>query len=329
MDTIFDKKHQLGLGGVPIGTGFAELSDQQAEDTLRKAWDVGIRYYDTSPWYGLSKSEARFGAFLQEQERSSYLLSSKTGRLLEPVEPVDVPPTMWKEPFPFDFQHDYTADGTKRSIEESLQRMEIDYLDIVFVHDLSEDQLGDRYPYFFKQAQEGAFQVLSDYRSQGIIKGWGLGVNRIEPIIDCLEVAEPNVCLSAKQYSILEHEDAVDRLLPALNARGVKLIAGAPYNSGFIAGRERYNYKEYIPKGMSEKRNRIADIAASYGTDILSAALQFVLASDTFLSVIPGASSAAQVADNMRAVQATIPVDFWRELKQEGLIYADAQVPVA
>lgn len=328
MADLFEEKHRLGLGGVAIGTGFEKLSDVQAQEVLKKAWELGIRYYDTSPWYGLTKSEARFGEFLKEQKRMDYLISSKIGRLFTPVIPEAVPPTMWKNPFPFDFKHDYTADATKHSIEDSLLRMDLDHLDIVFVHDLSEEQVGDRYDYYFKQAEKGAFKVLSDYRAQGIIKGWGMGVNTIEPILDCLEVADPDICLSATQYSILQHEDAVDRLLPAVKSRGIKLVSGAAYNSGFVCGRGRYNYKEVIPKGMIEKRDRIAQVGARHGVDIIAIALQFVLAAEAFVSVIPGASTAKQVEDNVNGLHKDIPAQLWQELKEEGLIYKDAPVPL-
>ncbi|WP_294309120.1 aldo/keto reductase [uncultured Chryseobacterium sp.] len=216
---------------------------------------------------------------------------------------------------------------SKRSIEESLERTRLSHIDIVYVHDLSEDQVGDRYPYFLKQARAGAFKVLSKLRDQGVIKAWGMGVNKIEPILDCLESADPDICLSATQYSILEHEEAVDRLLPAVKKAGVKLVSGAGYNSGFINGRPRYNYKDVIPKGMKEKREKIAEIAKRYGTTITHAALQFVLAADEFVSIIPGASKPEQVEDNVKAWKENIPSDFWKELKSEGLIYEKVQVP--
>lgn len=161
---------QLGLGGVPIGTAFEKISDQLAHDILAEAWDQGIRYYDTSPWYGLTKAERSFGAFLKDKPREDFVFSTKVGRLFHKVEEGQVPPTMWQDPLPYDFEHQYTADAVKRSIEESLERTGLDAIDIVFIHDLSEDQVGDRYPYFLKQAAEGAFKVLSDYRRQGIIK---------------------------------------------------------------------------------------------------------------------------------------------------------------
>ncbi|WP_434978629.1 aldo/keto reductase [Daejeonia sp. YH14] len=326
-NTILKKEHELGLGGVAIGTAFDTITDERAHDILEAAWNDGIRYYDTSPWYGLTKSEDRFGKFLSTKNREEFVFSTKIGRLFTPVAKEDVPPVMWKDPYNFDYRHDYTADGTKRSIEESLKRTGLDHIDIVFVHDLSEDQVGDRYDYFLKQAKEGAFKVLSDLRSRGVIKAWGMGVNKIEPILDCIGAADPDICLSATQYSILEHEDAVDRLLPAVKKAGVKLVSGAGYNSGFIAGRDRYNYKNVIPKGMTEKRDKIAEIAKKYDTDIITAALHFVLAADEFAAIIPGASSTEQVAKNVNAWKSEIPTDFWKELKAEGLIYEKAQVP--
>ena len=326
-NTILKKEHELGLGGVPIGTAFEDVSNEQSQKVLQEAWDRGIRYYDTSPWYGLTKSERRFGEFLKDKKREDFVFSTKVGRLFTPVSKSEVPPTMWKNPLDFDFKHIYTADAVKKSIEDSLERTGLDYIDIIYIHDLSEDQVGDRYDYFLKQAKEGAFKVLSKLRDEGVIKAWGMGVNKIEPILDCIDAADPDICLSATQYSILEHEDAVDRLLPAVKKAGVKLVSGAGYNSGFIAGRNRYNYKEVIPKGMTEKRDRIAEIAKKYNTDIITAALHFVLAADEFASIIPGTSKTTQVRDNVKAWKAEIPVDFWKELKSEGLIYEKAQIP--
>lgn len=322
-----EEKHKLGLGGVAIGTAFENITDGQAHQILQQAWDLGIRYFDTSPWYGLTKSERRFGDFLSKKNREEFLFSTKVGRLFNKVAKEDVPPTMWKNPLPFDYYHDYSADATKKSIEDSLKRTGLDTLDIVFVHDLSEDQVGDRYDYHMEIAKNGAFKILSDYRSQGIIKGWGMGVNKIGPILDCMDVADPDICLSATQYSILEHEEAVDRLLPAVKKNGVKLVSGAGYNSGYIAGRERYNYKENIPKGMAEKRARIAAIAKKHGIDSITAAMHFVLAADAFVAIIPGSSTTAQVRDNVNAYQTKVPIAFWRELKDEKLIYEKAQTP--
>ena len=323
----FKLSHQLGLGGVAIGTGFEDIGDEQARSILNEAWNLGVRYYDTSPWYGLTKSERRFGEFLREKNHDEFVFSTKVGRLFRKVTEAETPLTMWKAPLAYDYEHDYTGDAVMRSIDESLERTGLGHIDIVYVHDLSEDQVGDRYDYYMEQAREGAFKVLSNYRDQGIIKAWGMGVNKIEPILDCLKYADPDICLSATQYSIIEHEDAIDRLLPAVKRARVQLVSGAGFNSGFITGRHRYNYKPEIPKGLTPKRDRIAQIAKDHGTDIVAAALQFVLASQSFVSVIPGASQPAQVADNVRAVNAKIPRAFWDQLIGEGLIYAKAEVP--
>ncbi|PRD57126.1 aldo/keto reductase [Sphingobacterium gobiense] len=326
-DIVLKKEHELGLGGVPIGTAFENITDDQSQKILQEAWDLGIRHYDTSPWYGLTKSERRFGEFLKDKNREDFVFSTKVGRLFTPVPESEVPPTMWKNPLNFDFKHMYTADAVKKSIEDSLERTRLDYIDIVYIHDLSEDQVGDRYIYYLKQAKEGAFKVLSKLRDEGVIKAWGMGVNKIEPILDCIEAADPDICLSATQYSILEHEDAVDRLLPAVKKAGVKLVSGAGYNSGFIAGRDRYNYKDVIPKGMTEKRDKIEEIAKKYDTDMITAAIHFVLTCEEFVAIIPGASSTDQVKSNVRSWKSEIPVDFWKELKSEGLIYEKAQTP--
>ena len=326
-NNILKKKHELGLGGVAIGTAFENISDEASYEILQKAWDLGIRYYDTSPWYGLTKSERRFGEVLKTKPREDFVFSTKIGRLFNEVNADNVPPTMWKNPLPYDYKHDYSADATKRSIEASLKRTGLDFIDIVYVHDLSEDQVGDRYSYHLEIAKNGAFKLLSDYRRQGIIKAWGMGVNKIRPILDCMEFADPDICLSATQYSILDHEEAVDRLLPAVRKNNVKLVSGAGFNSGFIAGRNRYNYKEYIPKGMIEKRDRIQKIALKYNTNIISLALQFVLAAQEFISIIPGASKIEQIEDNIKSWNENIDPDCWRELKQASLIYDKAQIP--
>lgn len=325
---ILKEKHALGLGGVAIGTAFDEISDEQAKKVLETAWNEGIRYYDTSPWYGLTKSERRFGNFLKDKNREDFVFSTKVGRLFTEVPEHQVPPTMWKAPLNYDFKHDYTEDAIKRSIEESLKRTSLGHLDIVYVHDLSEDQVGDRYPYFLEQARKGAFKTLSKLRDEGIIKAWGMGVNKIEPILDCIESSDPDICLSATQYSILEHEDAVDRLLPAVKKAGVKLVSGAGYNSGYISGRNRYNYKDVIPKNIAGKKLKIIEIAKKYNVDIVHAALQFVLASKEFVSIIPGASKPEQVIDNVKGYKKDIPKEFWADLLEQKIIYDKAELPL-
>lgn len=324
---ILKKEHEVGLGGVPIGTAFENITDKQAEDILTGAWAAGVRHYDTSPWYGLTKSERRFGEFLKTKNRGEFIFSTKVGRLFEPVSESEVPPVMWKNPLHYNFRHDYTSDAVMRSIEESLERTGLDYIDIIYIHDLSEDQVGDRYKFFMEQAKNGAFKTLSKLRDEGVIKAWGMGVNKIEPILECIKDADPDICLSATQYSILEHDDALEYLLPAVKKAGVSLVSGAGYNSGYIAGRNRYNYKEQIPVKIAEKKKKMDTVAKKHHVDLVHAALQFVLAADAFAAIIPGASTPQQVTDNVKARTTEIPKGFWDDLRAEELIHKNVETP--
>lgn len=312
--------YRLGLGGVAIGNGFKPTTDAQAQETLEAAWAAGVRYYDTSPWYGLGLSERRFGHLLHNQKRDEYVLSTKVGRLLKPTR--TLAQTMWKEPSPFSYEYDYSAAGVRRSIEDSLQRLGISSIDIVFIHDLSPDNgdMGERWPEYFDTAVEGGMPELTRMREEGLIKAWGFGVNRIEPCLRALEVADPDIFLSATQYSLMYHEDALNRLFPACDRRGVSIVVGAPLNAGFLAGRDRYDYRGQMPEGFMAKRERIRALAAEYGTDLRTAA-------PTVSAIIPGAREPQQVAENVASMQAEIPADFWTELKSEGLIAENAPVP--
>lgn len=316
---------RFGLGGVAIGTGFAPLTGGQSDEVMRAAWDAGVRYFDTSPWYGLGLSERRMGHFLADRQRDDYVLSTKVGRTLTPTD--KVPKVMWTAPSPFDFRYDYTADGTRRSIEDSLQRTGLSRVDVVFIHDLSPDHFGERWTEQFDVAAKGAIPALTRLRDEGVIKAWGFGVNDVEPCLRALEVADPDVFLLATQYSIVHHEDALNRLFPQVERRGVSLVIGAPFNSGFLAGRERYNYKPEVPPAVRRRAERIAAVAKEHGTDLRTAALQFCASPSVVSSVIPGASSGAQVIGNAVSMATRPPAEFWAALKRERLIAANAPTP--
>ncbi|MBT1709403.1 aldo/keto reductase [Fulvivirgaceae bacterium PWU5] len=323
----FKPSLRYGLGGVAIGNAFRPTTEIQAQQTLEGAWDAGVRYFDTSPWYGLGLSERRFGHFLHTKKRDEYVLSTKIGRILTGSK--DVPKTMWIEPSPFKYAYDYSAAGTRRSIEDSLQRLGIESIDIVYIHDLSPDNedMKDKWTEYFKTAQNGAMKELTKMREEGLIKAWGLGVNTIDPILKTLEVADPDIFLSATQYSLISHEDAVNRLFPAVEKKGVSLVMGAPLNSGFLAGIDRYNYKSEIPPGFREKRERLSKLAEQHGTDLRTAALQFAAAPSVVAAVIPGTRSAIQARENVESMKVKIPAEFWAALKKEKLIVASAPVP--
>jgi D-threo-aldose 1-dehydrogenase len=203
----------------------------------------GVRYYDTSPWYGLGLCERRFGNFLHTKDRRDYVLSSNVGKLLKASRQNSAKEYFSFTPSPNNLVFDYTANGVKRSIEDSLQRLGLDELDIVFVHDLSPDNpyLPSAWEEQFEIARKGAFPALTRMREEGIIKDWGLGVNTPEPIMKLLDVADPDVCLLASQYSLIDHEHALHQVFPAARAKGVSFVVGSSLNAGFISGSQRYN----------------------------------------------------------------------------------------
>ena len=318
---------RLGQGGAPIGGSTnLEMSDEEARLTLENAWASGMRYYDTSPWYGLGLSERRFGHMLHRKSRDSYVLSSKVGRLLKAADqPAD---TMWANPDSFDYTYDYSASATRRSIEDSLQRMGVSSLDIVFIHDLSPDNkdMGNNWTEYFAEAAKGAMPELTKMREEGIIKAWGFGVNTLPPILKALEQGDPDIFLAACQYTMMDHQESLEKLFPACDKQGVSIVVGSPLNNGFLAGADRYNYGDTIPAGFKEKRARMEKIAKAYGIDLRTAALQFCAAPETVSSVIPGARKAHQPAENVKSMRVKIPADFWNELKAEELISESAPV---
>ncbi len=327
---IFGEK-RFGLGGVPFGNEFAYVTDDVAYATIEAAWEAGVRYYDTSPWYGLGLAERRLGSFLHKQTRSEYVLSSKVGKLLTASRDNNA-----KEHFPFtsspnNLRYDYTADGVKRSIEDSLQRLGVDALDVVFVHDLSPDNpwLPGPWEEQFAIAQSGAFPALRKLRDEGVIRGWGLGVNSPEPILKLMDVADANVCLLARQYSLVDHANALHRVFPKARERGMRFVVGSSLNAGFISGSARFNYgsENYkIPAGVIEKRGRLRAVAARHGVDLRTAALQFSSAPDVAASLVVGCSNPQQVLADYTSLSTKVPPEFWSELRSEGLIESDAPV---
>jgi D-threo-aldose 1-dehydrogenase len=329
---IFKPEFRFGLGGVPLGNEFNKIPDKEAEATLDAAWSVGVRYFDVAPWYGLGLSERRFGHVLHTKKRDEYLISTKVGKLLKASRDNRHTDLFPLSDSPNDVVYDYTADGVRRSIEDSLQRFGIDSIDVAFVHDISPD-----FPYFpnsweeqFEIAERGAFPALTRMREEGIIKAWGIGVNRPEPILRAIEVADLDVCLCASQYSLIDHANAVRQVFPAIRRKNVSLVIGSSLNAGFISGSPRYNYgpNNYkIPAAHIEKREKLRSVAARYGIDLRTAALQFSAAPDVVVALVVGASSDRQILEDYNSMQAKIPAEFWHDLKTNGLVEEEAALP--
>ena len=324
---------KFGMGGVPLGNEFSIVTDEDANAILEGAWSAGVRYYDVSPWYGLGLAERRFGYFLHNKKRSDYIVSSKVGKLLKASKTAHNRDLFPFSPSPNDVVFDYTGPGIRRSIEDSLQRLGIDSLDIAFVHDLSPDNklLPTPWDEQFKIATTGAFPELTRMREEGIIKGWGLGVNRPEPILRVLELADPDVCLLASQYSLIDHENALNNVFPAVRQKNVSLVIGSSLNAGFISGSPRYNYGKdsyQIPAAYIEKRKKLRDIAANHGVDLRTAALQFSTAPDVAAALVVGVSREHQIVEDYTSMQTKIPAEFWADLKSHNLIEQNAPIPV-
>lgn len=315
---------RMGFGGAPLGDMFAHSDDERARETLAAAWDHGIRYYDTSPHYGAGLSEQRFGAFLARQPRADYLLSTKVGRVLEPAaEPEASAPFVGG--LYFKRRLDYSYDGARQSVHDSLQRLGVGHLDIVYIHDLSPDALGDEWTDHFATAMAGAAKALTEMREEGLIRGWGLGVNTVEPCLRTLDKADPDVFLLATQYHLLNTAGA-DELFPKCLERNVGVVVGSPFGSGLLAGGDHYIY-EKADDEVTRTRDRMAEVCARHEVDLKAVALQFCAAHPAVDSIIPGASKPQRIPQNKSLFEADIPTDLWAEFKQEGLLPESAHTP--
>lgn len=320
---------RLGLGGTGLGDMYRRNTDEAGKATVDAAWEAGIRYFDTAPHYGAGLSEHRFGQALRNRPRNEYTLSSKVGRILVPSEEPEI-----ADPFvgglPFRRITDYSADGARRSVEDSLQRMALSHIDIVYVHDLSPDRFSQaEYEHYYAIAagKGGAFEGLVKLREEGTIKGWGLGVNTVDPCLRALRDSDPDIFLLAGRYTLME-TTPLEELFPLCAERGAHVVLGGPYNSGFLAGGPNY---DYAPAGEDKiaQRERLRQVAARHGVDLAAAALQFGAAHPVVAATIPGASSPEHLKRNAALMEVKIPVAFWEELKAEGLLAQEAPVPAA
>ena len=325
---------KLGFGTAPLGNMFRNIPEEEALATVDAAWDSGIRYFDTAPFYGAGLAELRLGAALKQRRRDDYVLSTKVGRLILDEQEDPATRDMGEKGGLFEFGRknkivdDYSADATLRSIDDSLKRLDTDRLDIVWVHDIAQDFHGDNWLAQFEIARTGAFRVLTRLREEGVIKAWGVGVNKVEPLELTLDLSEaqPDAFLLAGRYTLLDHERALQRLMPAAASQNVDIVVGGPYSSGILAGGAHFEYQKASP-AIIAKVERIKAIAARHGVSVKAAALQFSLANPAVAAVIPGASRPERLAEDLAALHAVIPAAFWHEMRAEQLVSAFAPLP--
>lgn len=325
---------KLGFGTAPLGNMFRAIPEAEARATVEAAWNDGIRYFDNAPFYGAGLAEIRMGDALADKKRSDYVISTKVGRvILDEVEDVSARDNgekgdVFKHGRPNKVVNDYSADGTLRSIEDSLKRLKTDHIEIVWVHDVAQDFYGDEWLGVFEGARKGAFKALDRLRDEGVIKAWGLGVNRVEPIelLLGLESNRPDGFLLAGRYTLLDHDRALQRVMPQVAARGLGIVVGGPYSSGALVGGPNFEYAPATPAILAKVAG-IKAIADRHGISMKAAGLQFALANPAVAAVIPGASQPGRIAEDRAALNETIPADFWRALRQAGLVNPAAPLP--
>lgn len=320
---------ELGFGTAPLGNLYREVSDADADATLNAAWESGVRYFDTAPLYGLGLSETRLNPFLRGKKRDDYVLSSKIGRLLAvcPPEQRTGIGKFFNTPSRREV-YDYSYDGVMRSFEASLERMGVDRIDILFVHDVdifthgSKEAADRRIEEFMKSGYYGLLAL----RDQGVIKAFGGGINEWEMAQALAERGDFDLFLLAGRYTLLEQE-ALESFLPLCEKRGIGIVLGGPYNSGILATGPKpgayYNY-DAAPKAILDRVARIEAVCTRHGVKLIEAALNFPLLHPSVVSVIPGGQRASEVLANRALVDKKVPAALWDDLKREGLLRSDA-----
>ncbi|MEI6799429.1 MAG: aldo/keto reductase [Pseudomonadota bacterium] len=319
---------ELGFGTAPVGGLYRPVSGDEAHSTMTRAWDGGVRYFDTAPLYGLGQSETRLNRALAG--KSGFIVSSKVGRLLRPTRAGEVRDGIGKW---FDVPNrkeifDYSYDGVMRSVEFTLERTGLDRIDLLYAHDLdifthgSAEAMQARLDEFMASG----YKALVALRDQGVIRGFGAGINEWQPAQWLVERGDFDIFLLAGRYTLLEQE-ALDSFLPLCLARGVGVVIGGPYNSGVLATGARpgafYNYNP-APDWVLAKVAKIETVCAAHKVRLVDAAFQFPLLHPAVVSIIPGAQGVAEVDANLRAASAVIPPALWADLKAQGLMRPDA-----
>lgn len=317
---------RLGLGTAGLGELFTPVDEAEAEAILETSWAGGIRYFDTAPWYGRGKAEHRVGRFLWEAPREALVLSTKVGRVLTRRSDRSRPVAdQWIGGLPFEARFDYTYEGILRSFEDSLQRLGLDSVDMLVIHDLDLWHHGDEAGVAARMAdlEQSGWRALEALRRSGAVRAIGAGINQCGFTARFLDAMPLDFFLVALRYTLLEHREFLQDEMPRLIRDGVGVVVGGVFSSGLgatgpVAG-ARFNYAP-ADAAILAHAGRIAAIAAAHGVPLAAAALQFPLRHRAVASVIPGAVRAAEVAEILAFFERPIPADFWAELAAAGLL---------
>lgn len=323
---------QLGFGGAGLGELFVKVDEATAAATLMAAWDAGIRYFDTAPFYGLGLSEIRTGRFLDYQPRDEFVLSTKVGRwFFPPARPAEFQSSYWAGGLKMDHVHDYSYDGIMRSYEQSHMRLGMNRIDLLVIHDLDFwfHKTEAKVAAYLSQLFSSGWRALEQLRAHGLIRGIGAGINELGMMPRFLDALDMDFFLVALRYTLMEQE-TLETELPYCQSRNVGIVVGGVYNSGITATGAvpgaKYNYADATPDIM-ERVRRIEAVCRAHDVPLAAAALQFPLGHPSVAAVIPGAIHPDQVRQNVENFRRPIPAGLWADLKTERLIAADAPVP--
>ena len=313
---------ELGLGCAPLGGNLADLSRQEAAALIRAAMENGIEYFDTAPWYGFGRSERVVGDCIRS---FNYILSDKVGRLLAPGAVSD--PTIYGmvDPLPFNVKYDYSYDGIIRAYEDNLQRLGLDRIDVLLVHDIGTFQHGEDNERYLRDLAQTGYRALIELKDAGLVSAIGLGVNENKICLDVMDIGLWDVFLLAGRYTLLE-QTALAELLPMCAKQGTSIICGGPFNSGILVGRETWNYSK-APKKVIERARQLNKLAQEHSIPLGAAAIQFPLANSIISSVIPGPRTKRELLQILDWYQTKIPNEFWSAIKNSGLLHEQAPVP--
>lgn len=320
----------LGLGVAHLGGMYGPVPGDQARATLQAAWDGGYRFFDTAPWYGRGKSEHRLGAFLMDQPREAFIVTTKVGRVLHrPADPATFDRTPWSGGLGFEVEFSYSYDAVMRAYEQSLMRLGLDTIDALLIHDPDPVVHGDQFAARMAEMETGGIRALEELKRGGQIRAVGMGINTTEALGAVVPRVPLDVLIVAMPYTLLDQSG-----LPAMNdlaRQGTSVIIGAPYASGILVTGPvpgaRYRYQPAPPEIMA-KAAAIKAVCDAHGVALPSAALHFVLAHPAVVATIPGAARPEEAAATLAAFAKAPPPALWAELRSQGLIAADAPVPV-
>jgi D-threo-aldose 1-dehydrogenase len=314
----------LGLGTATLGSARIPVSRETAEEIVRAAWVGGVRYVDTAPFYGVGQAERAVGDALRDRPRQDWVLSTKVGRLLRPM-PQSPATLERRHPLPFDVVYDYSHDAIMRSFEDSLQRLGLARIDILYVHDIGAYQHGAAAPRHMQKLRDSGYRALEGLKRSGAVGAIGIGVNEREVLLEAMEWGDWDAFLLAGRYTLLE-QAPVEDLLPKCVARGVSIVVGGPFNSGILAGRDTWNY-DTAPPEIAARAKAIGAICERHRVPLPAAALQFPLAHPAVAAVIPGPRDVAEFEANLKLLEYPIPPALWADLRAEKLLHPDAPTP--